>query len=178
MKQAKKQHSEVIQSVLNEVTPLEMEQSEVRLYLAARIQELLDEKGWTNSTFASKINKNPSEITKWLSGTHNFTLDTLTEISSIFEIRLSSLFDFKNELNQSQTISIYASASGWNLKAIRQASYLSAHLIGSDQMSAHSIRERQATIHEAGGMFKWVKVERTNPFDAKTPLFQTKHFKP
>jgi transcriptional regulator with XRE-family HTH domain len=38
------------------------------------------------------MNKNPSEITKWLSGTQNFTIDTLSEIAVALEISITELF--------------------------------------------------------------------------------------
>lgn len=37
---------------------------------------------------ADRLGKQPSEITKWLGGTHSFTTDTLMEISSVIKIQL------------------------------------------------------------------------------------------
>ena len=33
---------------------------------------------------AQKLGKRPSEITKWLSGQHNFTLRTIAQLSAFF----------------------------------------------------------------------------------------------
>jgi transcriptional regulator with XRE-family HTH domain len=44
------------------------------------IYELLEEKGWTQKDLAAKLDKSPSEISKWLSGEHNLTLRTLTRL--------------------------------------------------------------------------------------------------
>jgi len=46
------------------------------------IVSLLKEKDWTQKDLADKIGKKESEISKWLSGTHNFTLKTLSKIEA------------------------------------------------------------------------------------------------
>ncbi|MCA0428318.1 MAG: helix-turn-helix domain-containing protein [Bacteroidetes bacterium] len=89
---ARKHSSALVHELLHEITPLEMKQTQVKMELAARIDDLIKNKGWNKSQFAEMLGKNPSEITKWLSGTHNFTLDTLTEIASILNLELSHLF--------------------------------------------------------------------------------------
>ncbi|MBK7408684.1 MAG: DUF4240 domain-containing protein [Saprospirales bacterium] len=50
------------------------------MLIAARIEDILTELGWKKKDLAARLGKHPSEITKWLSGTHNFTTDTLAEI--------------------------------------------------------------------------------------------------
>lgn len=49
--------------------------------LADRIHYLLKKHKMTQKTLAERLGKNESEISKWLSGAHNFTCDTLTKIS-------------------------------------------------------------------------------------------------
>jgi transcriptional regulator with XRE-family HTH domain len=89
---ARKYNSSQLQELLNEVTPLEMEQTKVKMQLAARIEDLMRAKGWNKTQFAEKVGKNPSEITKWLSGTQNFTTDVLTEITFTLGVELTALF--------------------------------------------------------------------------------------
>ena len=89
---ARKYSSSKLQELLDEVTPLEMEQTKTKMQLAARIEDFMRAKGWNKSQFATKIGKNPSEITKWLSGTKNFTVDVLTEIASTLDVELVALF--------------------------------------------------------------------------------------
>jgi len=88
---ARMYNSSKLQELLDEVTPLEMEQTKVKMQLAARIEDFMRAKGWSKSKFAEKVGKNPSEITKWLSGTQNFTIDVLTEIASSLDVELTSL---------------------------------------------------------------------------------------
>jgi len=68
-----------------EETPAETRQF-VRRYgeLVVRIHELLEQKGWSQKDLANRLGKSPSEISKWLSGDHNFTLRSLANaIASI-----------------------------------------------------------------------------------------------
>ncbi len=89
---ARKYNSSKLQELLDEVTPLEMEQTKTKMLLAVRIEDFMRAKGWNKSQFAEKVGKNPSEITKWLSGTQNFTVDVLTEIASSLGVELTALF--------------------------------------------------------------------------------------
>jgi hypothetical protein len=50
-----------------------------------RIHELLDEKfGGKQKLLAEKLGKKEAEISKWLSGTQNFTLKTISKLESAF----------------------------------------------------------------------------------------------
>lgn len=64
-----------------EETPEETRQF-VKRYgeLVTRIYDLLEEKGWSQKDLAAKLDKSPSEISKWLSGAHNLTLRTLIRL--------------------------------------------------------------------------------------------------
>jgi transcriptional regulator with XRE-family HTH domain len=92
---ARKYNSSILQELLDEVTPLEMEQTKVKMQLAARIEDFMREKSWNKSQFAEKVGKSPSEITKWFSGTQNFTTDILTEIAFVLGVELTALFGKK-----------------------------------------------------------------------------------
>ena len=53
--------------------------------IADRIDALIKKKGLTKKEFADSIGKRPSEVTKWLSGQHNFTIRTLAMLSDYFD---------------------------------------------------------------------------------------------
>lgn len=61
-------------------------QTEVDLSFAIsdRIDALMRQKGLSKKQFAEALGRRPSEITKWLSGQHNFTIATLAMLSSFF----------------------------------------------------------------------------------------------
>ena len=74
--------SKIFQEILDE-TPEDVTIF-VRLYadLVVRINQLLREKGISKKELAEKMDKNPSEISKWLGGEHNFTLRSLAKLSA------------------------------------------------------------------------------------------------
>lgn len=91
----KRHSSPLIKKILEEITPKQKQRVANKMLLAARLDDLMQARGWSKSQFAEKVDRNPSEITKWLSGTHNFTLETLTDISMVFGISLSELHEPK-----------------------------------------------------------------------------------
>lgn len=52
--------------------------------ISNRIYALMTERGLSKLQFAQTLGKRPSEVTKWLSGQHNFTIRTLSMLSSFF----------------------------------------------------------------------------------------------
>lgn len=56
--------------------------------LSSRIDSLLREKGWTKTDLARKTGKKNSEVSKWLSGTQNFTLRTIALIEEALDAEL------------------------------------------------------------------------------------------
>ncbi len=59
-------------------------ETELSFEISDRIFELMKERGLTKKQFADALGRRPSEITKWLSGQHNFTIATLAMLSSFF----------------------------------------------------------------------------------------------
>ena len=49
--------------------------------IADRIYAILKRKGMTQKELAAKMGKRESEISKWLTGRHNFTTNTISDIS-------------------------------------------------------------------------------------------------
>ena len=62
-----------------------------KMLLAARIDDAIKARGWQKQDLAKALHKRPSEISKWLSGTHNFTTETLWEIEKILGTDLINL---------------------------------------------------------------------------------------
>lgn len=47
-----------------------------------RIHYILEERGLKQKDLAGMLGKKESEISKWMRGTHNFTIDTILSIES------------------------------------------------------------------------------------------------
>ncbi len=45
-----------------------------------RIHEVLVERGLRQKDLAAMLGKNESEVSKWMRGTHNFTIETISQI--------------------------------------------------------------------------------------------------
>ena len=60
--------------------------SEIRLSveIVERIDDLMQKHNMNQKQLAQQLGKNPSEINKWLSGTHNFTLKTIIRLENLF----------------------------------------------------------------------------------------------
>jgi transcriptional regulator with XRE-family HTH domain len=85
--------SKLIDDLLNHVTPEEQERINYKMLLAAKIHAALKAKGWKSLDLANALGlKSPSLVSKWLSGTHNFTIDTLLDIQRVLDIQF---FNFK-----------------------------------------------------------------------------------
>ena len=51
--------------------------------------------------------KNPSEITRWLSGTHNFTTDTLTDLGRVLDRDFFNFTSKKEQVIQQINLSVF-----------------------------------------------------------------------
>ena len=91
-KRARKVSNSLISGIMDELTPAEKMQTEVKMRLAAKFDDLVKQRGWSKGEFAERMGKHPSEITKWLSGTHNFTTDTLAEIAVTLGVTVDVFF--------------------------------------------------------------------------------------
>lgn len=49
-----------------------------------RINGLMEKRGMSRAQLAKALGKRPCEVTRWLSGQHNFTLGSIARLSSFF----------------------------------------------------------------------------------------------
>lgn len=64
---------------------------ELSFGIAERISEVLKSKNLTQKDFAKQIHKQESEISKWMTGRHNFTVQTIAKIETALGCKLISI---------------------------------------------------------------------------------------
>ena len=84
MKTAFEEYNQIIASI----PPQIHKEVEMQIAVSNRIYDLMTAQGLSKAEFARAIGKRPCEVTKWLSGQHNFTLKTIALISSFFGVPL------------------------------------------------------------------------------------------
>lgn len=105
MSKPRKYSSPALQRVKARINPEQKATVKKRMQLAIRIDEARKAKGLSKSELATAMgSNNPSEATKWLSGTHNFTIDTLFKLEKVLDILLVNCASEKKETIQSTLI--------------------------------------------------------------------------
>lgn len=61
---------------------------ELSFGIADRLSTLLKEKGISQRELANRMGKRESEVSKWLTGRHNFTMRTIAQISAALDAPL------------------------------------------------------------------------------------------
>lgn len=69
---------------LAKIPPDVRKQVDMSWAIADKIDALLKAKGMSQKEFAHILGKTEPEVSRWLGGTHNFTLRTLAKISVVF----------------------------------------------------------------------------------------------
>ena len=72
--------SSILENRRKQVNPEVRESVALSFQIVDRIHEILKEKGMKQKDLAVLLGKKEAEISKWMRGTHNFTIDTLVTI--------------------------------------------------------------------------------------------------
>lgn len=81
----------LLDNLLEEITPEQQARADCKMRIATTIDRVMKSEEINKKQFADKIGRKPSDITKWLSGTHNFTIETLMDIEQVLKIRILNL---------------------------------------------------------------------------------------
>ncbi|MCC8112832.1 MAG: helix-turn-helix transcriptional regulator [Bacteroidales bacterium] len=73
-----------LREMASEVSPVIKQEVALTMGLSDRLEELMVAKGISKIELARALGKRPNEITRWLSGQHNFTLRTIALLSTFF----------------------------------------------------------------------------------------------
>ena len=82
----KQQRNNIMEDFLSQHGNVEEERFVTQnLAIATQVYEMLENRGWSQKTLAEKLGKTPAEVSRWLSGTHNLTLRTITRMEAVFD---------------------------------------------------------------------------------------------
>ena len=73
----------LFQSCLSEVSQDVKTEIDLSFAIVDKIDAVLQEKGMTQRELAEALGKNEAEVSRWMRGTHNFTIRTLAKISNV-----------------------------------------------------------------------------------------------
>lgn len=73
-----------LQEIFNENPVEKREEARLSFAISNRLAALMQERGLNKKQLAEALGKRPNEITRWLSGEHNFTISTLAMLSTFF----------------------------------------------------------------------------------------------
>lgn len=74
--------NKLMDEIRSTISPEMKMQMELSVAIANRIYEILETKGMSQKDFARLMGKTETEVSRWLSGTHNLTLATICKISA------------------------------------------------------------------------------------------------
>lgn len=73
--------NKIMDEIRADISPEIKMQTELQVAIANRIYDILEKKGMSQKDFARLIGKTETEVSRWLSGTHNLTIATICKIS-------------------------------------------------------------------------------------------------
>ena len=75
--------SSIIEARRAKVSPEVHKSVTLSFLIVDRIHAILEERGLKQKDLADMLGKKESEISKWMRGTHNFTIDTISSIENV-----------------------------------------------------------------------------------------------
>ncbi|MDE6392658.1 MAG: helix-turn-helix domain-containing protein [Muribaculaceae bacterium] len=85
--------SSIIEARRAKVSPEVRRRVDLSFLIVDRIHSILKEKGLKQKDLANMLGKKESEISKWMRGTHNFTLETISAIENVLGIPILQVVD-------------------------------------------------------------------------------------
>ena len=90
--------------VVAKITPDDDRRMEKRMAVATKIYNSLKSQGMAQKTLANKMGKTESEISEWISGERNMTIDTLSDFENALGISLLNIHSERTQRIPSQTV--------------------------------------------------------------------------
>lgn len=85
----------VLKGALKEVPEVITRETELAFDIVKRIYDILSRKSWTQADLARATHKTEAEVSRWLSGTYNFTIKSLALIESATGEKIVSVNQYR-----------------------------------------------------------------------------------
>lgn len=83
-----KEKSRITKNFFEDLKPEYESLVNLSVEISDRIEEILNRRGISQKQFAELLGKSESEISKWLSGMHNFTIKSIVRIEAVLEDKI------------------------------------------------------------------------------------------
>lgn len=93
----RRKRSSTLTKILSSITEDDKRRARDRMLIAVKIADTLEAKKLSQKAFAALMKKSESEISEWLSGNRNFTIDTLSDISNCLGVSLLPYSDMRTK---------------------------------------------------------------------------------
>lgn len=90
--------SSILEERRKKVNPVVRERVDLSFQIVDRIHDILLSKGYRQKDLATMLGKSEAEISKWMRGTHNFTIDTLSNIEEALDAPILKVYTEQEEL--------------------------------------------------------------------------------
>jgi predicted transcriptional regulator len=87
----------IMDDIRSTISPEMKLQMELSVAIANRIYEILEARGMSQKDFAKLMGKTETEVSRWLSGTHNLTMATICKISTALDAEVVKVADYELE---------------------------------------------------------------------------------
>ena len=84
-------HNQLFRQCLAAIPEEQKAEFELSFGIAERISEILKMKNLTQTGCSNQLHKRESEISKWMTGRHNFTMQTIAKIEIALGCKLISI---------------------------------------------------------------------------------------
>lgn len=92
----------LFKEMLQQIPVERRRESDLSFDIADRIYEVLKRKGWSQADFARAAGKKEAEISKWMSGQHNFTIRTVAFIETVLGERILAVRQYRITKSEAQ----------------------------------------------------------------------------
>lgn len=90
--------SSILEERRKKVSPVVRERVDLSFQIVDRIHDILLSKGYRQKDLATMLGKSEAEISKWMRGTHNFTIDTLSNIEKVLGAPILKVYTEQEDL--------------------------------------------------------------------------------